>query len=153
TFFRVGLPRSQANRTSAWAARDLVFMHFALTDENAHRFRHSETARRVALGLAGADSAVEHVWLDASSLSLSAAGTPQPRGRAPDCALELALASTKPPTIHGAAGVSHKSAVRGNASHYYSLTRLDTRGTLVVDRDTIAVTGRSWMDHEFGSSA
>jgi predicted secreted hydrolase len=28
-----------------------------------------------------------------------------------------------------------------------------TSGTLALDRDTLAVTGTSWMDHEFGSSS
>ncbi len=40
----------------------------------------------------------------------------------------------------------------GNASHYYSLTRMPTKGTLVVDGERFAVTGESWMDHEFGTS-
>ena len=40
----------------------------------------------------------------------------------------------------------------GNASHYYSLTRMPTRGTIVIDGERFEVTGESWMDHEFGTS-
>jgi predicted secreted hydrolase len=47
--------------------------------------------------------------------------------------------------------VSQKSAGEGNASHYYSFTRLATRGRLALGTDTLAVEGLSWMDHEFGS--
>ncbi len=53
---------------------------------------------------------------------------------------------------HGDQGYSRKGAEPGNASHYYSMTRLDTRGTLTIDSRTVAVTGLSWMDHEFGTS-
>jgi predicted secreted hydrolase len=53
---------------------------------------------------------------------------------------------------HGDAGYSRKGAEPGNASHYYSLTRMPTRGQLRVGGETLAVEGLSWMDHEFGTS-
>jgi predicted secreted hydrolase len=65
--------------------------------------------------------------------------------------IALDLTPVKPPAIHGDGGVSQKTEGEGNASHYYSLTRLTTRGTLVVGRDSLAVSGQSWMDHEYGS--
>ena len=58
----------------------------------------------------------------------------------------------KPPAVNGVNGISQKGAQPGNASHYYSLTRMPTRGTLVVDGERFEVTGESWMDHEFGTS-
>ena len=54
--------------------------------------------------------------------------------------------------IHGEDGISQKGAATGNATHYFSLTRLLTTGTLVVDGERLKVTGTSWMDHEFGTS-
>ena len=54
--------------------------------------------------------------------------------------------------MNGVDGISQKGARPGNASHYYSLTRMPTRGTLVVDGERFEVTGDSWMDHEFGTS-
>lgn len=154
TFFRVGLPRAQASRASAWAARDLVFVHAALTDESRGRFRYADAARRAVLGMAGADPAREHVWLEADSLALDADGvTHHLAGHGPNFSLAFSLTAAKPPAIHGADGVSAKGPGRGNASHYYSLTRLATRGRLVVDGDTLAVEGRSWMDHEFASNS
>jgi predicted secreted hydrolase len=48
--------------------------------------------------------------------------------------------------------VSRKGEGRGRASHYYSLTRLRTEGSLIVRGETLPVSGWSWMDHEFGST-
>lgn len=154
TFFRVGLPQRRGASASAWAARDVVFLHLALTDETRGRFRSHEDGRRVALGLAGADSTGYRVWLgDAFARLEGDSLTHHVAAAAPDFALDLALVPRKAPAVHGAGGVSQKSAGAGNASHYYSLTRLDTRGRVVVDGDTLAVRGESWMDHEFASNA
>ena len=153
TFFRVGLPRLRPQSPSAWAARDLIFLHLALTEESRGRFRHHESPRRTAVGLAGADSKRYHVWLDDAFAGLEPDGvTHRIRGAGADFAIDLRLRSEKPPTIHGEGGVSQKSAGRGNASHYYSLTRLGTTGVVVKDGDTLRVEGSSWMDHEFASN-
>ncbi len=53
---------------------------------------------------------------------------------------------------HGRDGYSRKGREIGNASAYYSLPRLVTRGTIAIDGHRYEVTGSSWMDHEFGSS-
>lgn len=153
TFFRVGLPHLRAGSTSAWAARDLVFEHVALTDETGSRFRCADEARRPALGIAGADSTRYDVWLDDDHARLAHDGrTHLLRGQGQDFGFTLALVPGKPPAVHGEDGVSQKTAGAGNASHYYSLTRMATRGTLRVAGDSLAVDGVSWMDHEFGSS-
>ena len=51
--------------------------------------------------------------------------------------------------VHGENGVSQKSARLGRASHYASLTRLQTRGSLRFGQQSYQVEGTSWMDHEF----
>jgi predicted secreted hydrolase len=48
--------------------------------------------------------------------------------------------------------VSQKSEGKGRASHYYSLTRLETSGTLSVGGETFAVEGLSWFDHEWATN-
>ena len=48
--------------------------------------------------------------------------------------------------------MSRKGPATGQASHYYSLTRLTTDGHIRLGADTFAVTGLGWMDHEFGSA-
>src|SRR3990170_4833187 len=41
----------------------------------------------------------------------------------------------------------------GNASYYYSQTRLLTKGKLQIDEEIFAVNGFSWKDHEYSTSA
>jgi predicted secreted hydrolase len=154
TFFRVAVARLAERRAegSAWRTRDVLFAHLALTDETGRRFRHVERASRPALGMAGAGTAAYRVWIGDWSASLAGDGrTHRLEAGADEFALALDLSPSKPPAVHGAGGVSQKAAGEGNASHYYSLTRLVTTGTLVVAGDTLAVTGSSWMDHEYGS--
>jgi predicted secreted hydrolase len=62
------------------------------------------------------------------------------------------LTPTAPPVIHGSQGISRKGEGIGRASHYYSLTRIKTRGQIRVQGETRQVEGLSWMDHEFGSN-
>jgi predicted secreted hydrolase len=66
--------------------------------------------------------------------------------------VDLVLDEGKGPVINGVNGISQKGAQAGNASHYYSLTRMPTRGTITIDGERFDVTGDSWMDHEFGTS-
>jgi predicted secreted hydrolase len=66
--------------------------------------------------------------------------------------LDLTLDEGKPPVRHGAGGYSRKGSSEGNASYYYSLTRMPTRGALTVRGRTYLVDGVSWMDHEFGTT-
>jgi predicted secreted hydrolase len=60
------------------------------------------------------------------------------------------LEPARPESIHGLNNISQKG--RGNATQYYSLTRLRTSGQLSLDGETFEVSGLSWMDHEFGTS-
>ena len=154
TFFRVALVARDTSRTSAsaWRARQVIFRHLALTDETGNRFRYDDRAERQALDLAGADSSRYLVWIGDDYVGLEAdRSTHRLVGHAPEFGLDLKLTPERPPVIHGHDGVSQKSAGLGNASHYYSFTRLATRGRLVLGADTLAVEGLSWMDHEFGS--
>lgn len=68
-------------------------------------------------------------------------------------AIDLRLRETRPPVLHGDAGLHQKGSEAGNASYYYSLVGLETSGTLTSAGNTYSVQGRSWMDHEFGTSA
>ncbi len=164
TWFRTALAPS-INRASAWAARDLMFAHFALTDESGQKFYFTDRIGRANLGLNGADtnSKSPRIWCGDWALKfggktgetqqIRARGTSDARatnGR--DFALDLSQVALKSPVIHGENGVSQKSAGRGRASHYYSYTRLKTSGTIVVGNERLSVTGQSWFDHEFGSN-
>jgi predicted secreted hydrolase len=55
--------------------------------------------------------------------------------------------------LQGQEGLSPKSDVPGNASYYYSLTRLATEGTISIGDVVYEVSGFTWKDHEFSTSA
>ena len=57
--------------------------------------------------------------------------------------LALELDEGKPAALNGSRGYSRKGELPGNASMYYSLTRMPTRGTISVDGAEIEVSGRA----------
>jgi predicted secreted hydrolase len=150
TFFRVGVTRQPVN-PSRWAVRDLYMTHFAISDIERQQFHSFDRINRAGVGWAGAATGEYRVWnedwsarLDGREHVLSASSG--------DYKIDLRLTPAKPEVAHGESGISRKGPSAGNASHYYSLTRLETRGELIAGGETFAVTGLSWMDHEFGTS-
>jgi len=151
TFFRVGVDQAPVN-PSRWAVRDLYMAHLAVSDPQGRRYRYDERLSRGGPGLSGAAADRYAVWNDDWRAGLNAQGQHVLAAAADRAAVELVLEPGKPPAINGTNGISQKGARPGNASHYYSLTRMPTRGTLVVDGERFEVEGESWMDHEFGTS-
>jgi predicted secreted hydrolase len=133
--------------------------HFALADERGGRFRHAERFARAALGLAGAQGAPFRVWLEDWSATAEPDAGPEGipplrlRAREEGFALDLRLEPGKPPVLQGDRGLSQKGPEPGNASHYYSLTRMPATGTLSLDGREVAVRGSAWMDREWSTSA
>jgi predicted secreted hydrolase len=68
-------------------------------------------------------------------------------------AIDLLLQPGKRPVLQGERGLSRKSAEPGNASYYYSLTRMPAAGTVRLDGESFAVTGLAWMDREWSTSS
>ena len=65
--------------------------------------------------------------------------------------VDLKLVPTKPMVFHGEGGISRKGDQEGNASHYFSYTRMQTTGKVFIKGKEYRVTGTSWMDREFSS--
>lgn len=155
TFFRRGLTPAAPERLSDFATNQIYFAHFAVTDVAGNAHTAAERFSRGAAGLAGATGSPFGVWLedwraealtpDGSAVHLMA----QHGG----LALDLTLRAAKPIVRHGDRGLSPKSDVPGNASYYLSYTRLDTTGEVSLDGAAFAVTGQSWFDHEWSTSA
>jgi predicted secreted hydrolase len=157
TFFRRALVPDQQmpKRTSDLAASQIYFAHFAVTDSQADKHTSAERFSRGAGGLAGASGEPFNVFLESwSAVALDEKGD-RVRLIARDGTTQIALdlRSVKPIVEHGNAGLSAKSDAAGNASYYYSFTRLETIGTVTTGSGEHQVTGTSWMDHEWGTSA
>lgn len=145
---------------SSWRTNQVYIAHFAITDADRQRFVFAEKASRGALGLAGAQAEPFRVWIDDWELRSMdddppGAGAERWRLTAADAgfALDLELTASKPPVLNGINGLSQKSSEPGNASYYYSITRWQTEGRLRIDDQEHRVSGLSWLDREWSSSA
>ena len=142
------------NAQSVWRTNQLYLAHFALTDVEGKRFHAFERSSRAALGLSGAKTEPFAVWIDDwSARSERGAFAPRLRAAAEQVALDLQLIQGKPVVLQGDKGLSKKGQQAGNASYYYSLTRMPTTGTITVDGSVFKVEGTSWMDREWSTSA
>lgn len=159
TFFRRALLPLEAlqERPSHWAASQVYMAHFALSDVSTPKFQAFERLARGAAGLSGAQAAPFRVWLQDWSVEEVGAnqqGLPVYRLLAAqdEIQLDLILDDLKGPILQGDQGYSRKGPGVGQASYYYSLTRLKTMGTVTIGKDKLPVEGFSWMDHEFSTS-
>ena len=155
TFFRFAISPTRPDTTSAWATNQLWMAHAALTHVEQDTHREVQRFARGALALAGAESPPFRVWLGDWQLRATGAGD-QPWLLTLDAgtfSLDLSLLPERPVVLQGDRGLSQKSEEPGNASYYYSITRLPTTGRLTVDGQQRRVSGASWLDREWGTSA
>jgi len=149
TFFR-NRPGTQEDNPSAFAPRQLVFAHAAVSDPRAGRLRHDQRAARAGLGLAEAEERNTRVWVADWSLELTPEGyVAQIPAR--DFRLALTFKPTQPILLEGEAGFSRKGPKPGQASHYYSRPHLSMAGTIAIEGESIPVSGQAWLDHEWSS--
>ncbi len=175
TLFRQALapPRAPVADASRWRTEQVWMAHLALTAEDGGH-RVAERFARGALGLAGVEAAPFAAWLDDWRLERDAeaaveaddgsgglfplrlrANVPaeETRPRGASFAVDLRLETAKPPVLQGEDGLSRKSDRAGNASYYYSLTRLPAAGELRIGERRFRVTGLGWLDREWSTSA
>jgi predicted secreted hydrolase len=154
TFFRRALACESAAPpagSSQWRTRQIYFAHFAVTDTRGNRFHASSRMNRQSLGIAGGKAAPFRVWVD----NWSASGTLDEMvltARENDTTLSLRLTREGPLVLQGDQGFSRKGPALTNASYYYSLPRLTTRGTLKIGSQIHKVKGSSWFDHEWSTT-
>jgi predicted secreted hydrolase len=165
TFFRFELtpgphPDSARSPGSRWRSHQVYIAHFAVTDEKNSQFHVAQRFSRGALGLAGAQTTPFKVWIENWSIGEKqnegvATATPENweiTASDDNFSLHLNLLADKPPVLNGMDGLSQKSAAEGNASYYYSISRLRSEGTLRIAGETHRVSGMSWLDREWSSS-
>jgi predicted secreted hydrolase len=158
TFFRSGLDPEAPPRESELASNQVYMAHLAVSDGPAQQHAASDRYSRGAAGLAGAQGEPAFaVWLEDWSAREIEPGVMLLRASAETdegpIAVDLKLRETRPPVLHGDGGLHQKGPELGNASFYYSLIGLETSGAIVTPSGSVDVTGVSWMDHEFGTSA
>ncbi|WP_420644015.1 lipocalin-like domain-containing protein [Candidatus Leptofilum sp.] len=154
TIFRRALtPELVEDAASDWRSNQVYLAHFTVSDVANEAFYPHERFSRGAAGLAGAQAVPYRVWLEDWSVEELPSGEVRLLADGGDVALDLLLTQTLPPVLHGDGGLSPKGPEPGNASYYYSQVRQETRGTVRVGDEMIDVTGLSWKDHEYSTSA
>lgn len=129
------------------------FAHFAFTDLSAEAFRYAH--RKSANGLfdhpAAASEGHFHLRLGDWSVREANGDHILRATTEPGIVFEATLRPEKPAVLNGHNGVSFKD--EGEASRYFSYTRMRMEGDLTLDGRAEHFSGSAWMDREFGTWA
>ena len=130
----------------------LYFAHFAITDhaEKSFRYAHRKSANGPFDHPASANES--HFHLRLGDWSIREAGNSHVlRATIDDTIFEATLTPSKNVVLNGRDrdGVSYKD--EGEASRYFSYTRMAIEGDLSEEGKTSHFTGSAWMDREFGT--
>ncbi|PIQ24788.1 hypothetical protein COW36_23745 [bacterium (Candidatus Blackallbacteria) CG17_big_fil_post_rev_8_21_14_2_50_48_46] len=123
------------------------FAHLAVTDEKNQRFSYERNFYRPsAVSFAADKNQVKYGPLLSDQTGPFAYTLSFPIGG--HFKLNLKMEAEKQPLMINGNGLIDMP--EGLDSYYYSLTRLKTSGTIEIDGQSQAVTGQSWMDHQWG---
>jgi predicted secreted hydrolase len=149
TFFRTK-PDIENDNPSAFAPRQLIVAHCALSDPKRGRLWQDQRIRRAGLKLAEAAEGDTNVWIDTWSLRHTDQ-TYTAKIDADEFSFDLSLAETQAALINGDGGVSRKGPTPQASSYYYSLPHMRVAGVISRNAAKEQVTGEAWFDHEWSS--
>jgi predicted secreted hydrolase len=150
TFFRSRTEHDEAN-PSAFAPKQLIIGHAALSDPATGHLLHAQRSAREGFGLAWAKTGTTEVKLEDWRMRRNADGRYQVSVRGGELAFELQLAPTQPMLLQGDAGFSRKGPKPEHASYYYSEPHLKVTGAVTRAGKAVTVKGSAWLDHEWSS--
>jgi predicted secreted hydrolase len=135
-------------------ANPLYLAHFAVTDESRTRFRYEHRKSANTPFDPPAEMSANRYYLKLGDWTIREATDGRHLLRATlgdDLIFEVALRPLKPAALngHAGAGVSFKDV--GEASRYFSFTRMEAEGDITWHGETERCTGAAWMDREFGT--
>jgi predicted secreted hydrolase len=151
TFFRTR-PNVDQNNPSAFAPKQILFAHAALSDPALGHLLHDQRIAREGFGLATASSADTDLSLQDWSLKRGADGRYRTHVAGREFALDLTLTPTQPPLLQGDAGYSRKGPNPSQASYYYSVPHLAVSGAITRKGRRVPVSGEAWLDREWSST-
>lgn len=166
TIFRNQLNPPQGDTDSLaygkyWDTNQLYLGHFAISDVQNENHVFEERYSRGAAGLAGAQLDPYRIWVEdweiiridndgASDKSFPVHIT---AAMEDGSSIDLNVTPLKPLVLQGEQGYDRKGEEPGNASYYLAFTRMQTDGLITIDGEEFEVSGLSWMDHEWSTSA
>ena len=150
TLFRQAL-QPHTTAVNDWREGQIYMAHFAIADIENEEHIAFERFSRGHDRLSGVTTEPFAAFIEDWGLkSTSDAYSPLAlHTSAESYALELSLEATKSPVLHGEDGLSWKSPT--NASYYYSIPRLETKGTLTTPEGVFEVSGSAWLDREWST--
>jgi predicted secreted hydrolase len=153
TFFRVQLKPEPFLAGSPWRSNQVYFAHLTISNLQDGEFLTAEKVGRGKMGIGGVslDSQRVRVFLHGWETVIQE-DVHDLKADGDDFAIDLQLVSQKRPVLHGKKGLSRKGGGPGQASYYYTLSRLKSQGVLTLHDERLKVSGFSWMDHEFSSN-
>jgi predicted secreted hydrolase len=150
TFFRSRTAHDPRN-PSAFAPKQLIIGHAALSDPALGRLLHDQRSAREGFGLAWAKTGDTDVKLEDWTMRRGQDGRYKVAVRGSELAFELTLAPTQPVLLQGEAGFSRKGPKPEHASYYYSEPHLAVSGSVTRHGKPLQVKGTAWLDHEWSS--
>jgi predicted secreted hydrolase len=151
TFFRAATEHDAAN-PSAFAPRNLIVAHAALSDPALGKLLHDQKSGRAGLGLAYAKEGDTDVGIDGWRFVREAGGSYRASVAGGTFSLDLTLTPTQPPMLQGENGLSRKGPRPEQASYYYSEPHLKVSGSATREGKTVTLNGSAWLDHEWSTS-
>jgi predicted secreted hydrolase len=153
TFFRSRTGHDTAN-PSAFAPKQLIIGHAALSDPAHGKLVHDQRSAREGFGIAYAKTGTTDLKLDDWRMVRAADGTYKINIKSPELNLDLRLAPRQPVLLQGQRGYSRKGPKPEHASYYYSEPQLEVSGLAARGSAAPApVEGSAWLDHEWSSQA
>ena len=150
TFFRSRVEAALGMR-SAFAAKNLVFAHAAVTDLDGRVLLHDQRIARAGFGVAEASTSDTDVRIRDWSL-VRENGVYVARIQAGEFSLDMRFTPTQPVLLQGKAGLSRKGPDESQASYYYSEPQLKAQGKLTLKGQAFDIGGAAWLDHEWSEA-
>lgn len=151
TFFR-SRPPGASDNPSAFAPRQILFAHAAISDPAVGKLMHGQRIARAGFGLAEAQVGDADLVIDDWRLRRGADGRFATKASGEGFVLDLTFTPTQPVLLQGEAGFSRKGPLASQASYYYSLPQLKASGTVRRGGKAVKVTGTAWLDREWSST-
>jgi predicted secreted hydrolase len=157
TFFRSRVDGTQ-DVASAFAAKQLVLAHAAITDLRGRRLLHDQRLARAGFGIAEASEADTDVrlrgWqLKRSTNRTATAGNAVSAANPASAAAHYSAAiAARDFSLQGQQGLSRKGPQAQQASYYYSQPQLAVSGEVGLGTQRLQVRGRAWLDHEWSEA-
>lgn len=158
TIFRSQLKPEQEKRNASFAANAVYMAHLALTDAENKKFYYfdkfsRENEKNTFVKLKPFRAEIDGWKVFENDNDFQKLENLKIMAKEQNIELELDLKIVKPFVFQGDEGLSQKGKGIGNASYYYSATRISTKGTIKINNNEYIVSGNSWLDREWSTSA